>query len=547
MVIFLCLSANANAQTKNYATILADQSNVTNAGLAHDGLLATRADVVAKTNTLVFPGYQGAIELQFPTTLPANTTTYIRIASDDNILAPLIGGNLGGLLSSVLGVLLTGNQEFSVDAKLDGGSPILTGNSTTPSQFATDRLRIVQSAATPAEYYIRITPNSPYNRIRLTNKIGNAVVGLGVEKKLYVYDAYYLTGVLSCGDPTYTSFSATSIVSLGDATVTNPQHAITSLTTDYSVLTMGALSVASTIEQTVYFDGLSSSTDTFGVRLSLPQSLLSANVLGGITVIASNGGTAVETYTLSQLIALNLLNLQPDQPITAYFAPNAAVDRITLRVTSVAAVAQNIHFYGVTRTLAAPVITGNNYVCYGSMASLVATTPLPGAQIKWYSTPAGGTPLVTTTSGQAAVSSALTVNTTFYVQLTYGACLSAMLPVTITVISTPAAGIITGEQTVCLTRTPMALSTTAYDSGVGITYKWEISADQAMWATIPDATSFTYQPPVLTKTTYYRRITIHTISGVACPSLPSNVIKVTTRNCMVISNPMVRQRIKSGV
>jgi len=264
-VFFLLFVTGLKAQSKVYAMAMVSNDHVTNASLGHDGLLATKADLVAKSNTLVFAGYDASIELEFASQLPANTPSYVKITTEDNLLRSLVGGSLGGLLSNLLGILLTGNQEFVVEAPLNSGTPVLTGSSTAASQFGTDKLRIVQNDA--GEYFVRIMPDLPYNRIKITNKVGNALLGLGATRTLSVYDAYYITGASHCGEPSYTSFTASGTLSLASTGVTNPQNAITSGTTDFSVLSMGLLAVGSTIEQTVYYEGPSDASDIFAIRL----------------------------------------------------------------------------------------------------------------------------------------------------------------------------------------------------------------------------------------------------------------------------------------
>lgn len=545
-VFFLLFICNLNAQTKVYATSSPGNSHVTNISNAHDSNLTTKADLIAKSNTLVLAGYDSFIELQFATTLPANTTTYIRITSEDNLLASLIGGSLGDLLSSLVGVVLIGNQEFSVEASLNGGTALINGSSTVSSQFGTDRLRIVQNAASPTQYFIRIIPDQPYNRIKLTNKVGSALLGLGATRTLSVYDAYYLTGTATCGEPTYTSYNATSVVNLASTGVTNPQNVLTASTSDFSKFDIGLLGVGPSIEQTVYFEGLSSATDSFGVRLSLPQGLLDVGVASNISVIASNGATVVQTKTLAELLTLNLLTMSGGQITNIIMTPGAPVDRITVKLSAVASVAQTLNFYGVTKTLAKPVITQNNPVCSGSSASLIATTPIVGAQLKWYDSAAATNLLAMTNSGETFTPPAITANTTYYVLQTLGGCSGFIQSVPVTVVSKPSAGVIEGVQTVCYNKTPSLLTSVSADNGVGISYRWESSLDEVTWSPIASSNAVTYQPSGLTKSTFFRRITINTANGIDCESIPTNTIKVSAKNCMVIANPMVAQRIKNG-
>ena len=61
--------------------------------------------------------YRGKIELEFPTTVPAGKTTYVRIDFDQDVLNSLIGGNLGSGLADLLGTVVLGNHYFTISAK----------------------------------------------------------------------------------------------------------------------------------------------------------------------------------------------------------------------------------------------------------------------------------------------------------------------------------------------------------------------------------------------------------------------------------------------
>jgi hypothetical protein len=99
--------------------------------------------------------------------------------------------------------------------------------------------------------------------------------------------------------------------------------------------------------------------------------------------------------------------------------------------------------------------------------------------------------------------------------------------------------------------TPTILTSPPGGIGTGsgtITYKWESSVNGTSgWTLIAGESGPTYQPPVLHSTRYYRRITVSTsiIGGITatCESGPTGTVVVTTKNCKVITNPMVRSRV----
>ncbi|OXA66995.1 hypothetical protein B0A61_09635 [Flavobacterium aquatile LMG 4008 = ATCC 11947] len=411
------------------ASIISNQNEVDVATNAIDNDLTTKADVRASTGVLLGIGaYSGFLELEFPSTLPANTTSYVKIDTDDNILPALLGGSLGGLLSDVLGSVLIGNQEFTVQAK-NVNTVVLEGNSQIANSFANNNLRIVINSQN--EYFIALTPSLPYNRIRLTNRVGS-LLGLGNVKRLGVYGAFYVENPDVCGSASYTSFDGAGLnldlLGLGGAGVTNPHHVIDSDVNNFSHLSLGVIAIAGSINQTVYFDGLSQSSDQFLIRLKVDPSLLALGVANNIQIIGYNNLTVVQSANLNSLLNLDLLTLlQGNQIATIPFAPNAPVNRIMVQYNSLLNVqlTQSLDLYDIKRVPPPPTIsdafTLNPVICSGAAASLVAET-ITDTVINWYSQPVGGVLLATTNSGQPFVTGILTENTTFYAAAKRATC-----------------------------------------------------------------------------------------------------------------------------
>ncbi|RDI09725.1 hypothetical protein [Flavobacterium sp. AG291] len=460
------------SQTRVYASS-ATSFQSDNVPQSYDQNLTTAAQVRASTGILVGVGqYSGYVELQYPGLVPANTTSYVKITTDDNLLPSLLGGNLGGLLADVLGAVLIGNQEFTVEAK-NNTTVVLDGDSNVAGDFAGDRLRIVINAA--GEYFVAITPASAYNRIRLTNRVGS-LLGLNNVKTLNVFEAFYDSAPANCGSPAFTSFSGSGItldaLQLGSAGVQNPQFAIDANTTNFSVLSLGLLGVGSTISQTVYFEGLSGATDQFNVRLRAVGTLLDLNLANNVNIMSYNGGTQVTNQTLSSLLTLNLLNMQGGVITTIPINPGAPVDRIVVSFNSLvgASVAQNLEFYGVTRTVAPPTITppvgGSYFACSGGTASLIATTAA-GNELRWYTTATGGT-ATTLASGVPYVTTALTATTTFYVAAAKIGCPEessrVAVPVTVTSVATPTTN--NASQQFCSFASPTVANLQVNEPGV---------------------------------------------------------------------------------
>src|SRR5690606_22815197 len=199
LLTLLC-STNFYGQTK----ILANTVTYTSPNNKTGGLLGpyNMPTVLDQTNAIVddntyarllaSPGlalglgsYQGVIELQCPSTLPANTWSYIRLQGDGDLFKALLGGSLGNVLGGVLGSVLVGNQEMVFDARL-GTTSVLLRNST--QGFGTDDVKLLVDEN--GNYMLAMRPSSAYDRIRITNRTGS-LLGLGAEKTLDVYNAFY--------------------------------------------------------------------------------------------------------------------------------------------------------------------------------------------------------------------------------------------------------------------------------------------------------------------------------------------------------------------
>ncbi len=464
IVIFLLACFSINAQEQSFATTILNQENVDNANLSVNGNLTDFAEVRASSGTLIFNAYDGVLELSYGQLLPANTTSYIKIETEDDLLPTLLGGSLGNLLADVLGVVLIGNQEFTVTAK-DGNTEVLSATSTDPNSFSGNRTRIITDI--DGNYYIALTPSQAYSSIEITNHIGS-LIGLNQERSLRVYGAFYGSTAPDCNAPNFTSFDGTGLnldlINLGGAGVTNIENAIDNDPTSYSELSLGIVSVAASIEQIIYFQNQSDATDDVKIRLAVDPSLLALGVANNIEFEAYNGATLVASLDLNSLLNLELLNLlQSNSPIDIGFETSSPINRVVVRYSALlnTSLSQRLDLYEVTLTPNIPEIgaaSQNLSICSGETASLIATTTAANTQLKWYDSPQDGNLLATVESGEAFITVPLQDDTTFYVSSIKNGCTqeSARTPVVVVVNSTPGASDIdvTGfDDDICLTET----------------------------------------------------------------------------------------------
>ena len=480
LLLLLFFTSSLEAQsTKVYATQVVSETYTTSSGSAVDGSLSTSATVSAGAGLVAgIGGYSGYIELSYPELLPANTTSYVKIQTQDNLLPALLGGSLGGVLANVLGAVLIGNQEFTIQAK-NGNNVLLQGDSQDLGEFATERLRVVTDQT--GDFYIAITPAQQYNRIRVRNRLGS-LLGLFNTRTLQVFESFYVSGSDDCGIASFTSFTGDGtnldLLNLGSVGVTNPQNAIDGNLNNFSQISLGILAVNASIQQTVYFNRLSEAGEEFNIRLKVDPSLLALGVGNSIQIIASNGTTTVDTRTLNSLLNLDLLTLlQGNQTATIPFAPTSPADRITVRYSSLLNVqlTQSLDLYEVLRVPKPPTIsnpvTQNTSICSGTTASLTATVPASD-QVRWYNSATGGTLLATLASGTPYVTTALNSTTTFYAAAIRTNCTqeSRRVPVVVQVIATPTAADITIPSTLTACQGNITLSPTSAIGGATIKY-----------------------------------------------------------------------------
>lgn len=206
-------------------------------------------------------------------------------------------------------------------------------------------------------------------------------------------------------------------------------------------------------------------------------------------------------------------------------------------------------------------IAASQTICYNAapatLTSSAAGTGAGGFTYRWEWSPNGSAPWTNAGVTTADYSPGALTVTRHFRRVTIpvnGTCDAYSNVIIVSVAAQTTEGSISaGTQSICMDTAPALLGSTTVNLGTGsgtITYRWESSANGSTgWTVITGATGPTYQPPVLKKTTYYRRTTIatYTVSGntATCESAPTGTAIVTTRNCKVITNPMIYQKVKT--
>lgn len=485
-ILLIIIQFEVKAQSPVFSTIISSELEVDNSGNAIDENLATFANIRASSGIAIGIGsYTGHLELQYSSLLAPNTTSYIKVNSDEDLLPFLLGGNLGNLLADIGGSVLLGNQEFTVEAK-NVNTNVLQGNSNNPSDFASNMLKVVVD--TNNDYFIAVSPDVSYDRIRLTNRIGS-LLGLNNTRNLNVYGSFYTSGTSSCGLPSYTSFSGSGLsldlLNIGGAGVSDPGFAIDNNLNTFSQLSLGIIGVAGEIEQTFYFDSTSNISDNSYISLAINPSLLQVGIADNIQIEGFNGSQQLFSGTLSSLLNVDLLGLlQSGNSTTIGFSPNATIDRITVRLSSLLNVSlvQELRVYEVYRAPAIPIIdpqSENISICDGSTADLIAETQDLSAELRWYDAESGGNLLATLNSGDTFTTPVLNIDTTYYVATANPSCPeeSPRVPVAINVVAIPTQNDITvlGNELPICSSSEVVLTPTSPING---TFTWYFDANR---------------------------------------------------------------------
>ncbi|QQL50415.1 gliding motility-associated C-terminal domain-containing protein [Mucilaginibacter ginkgonis] len=376
-------------------------------------------------------------------------------------------------------------------------------NGATAAGPAVGAATLVTALSNNNQVELTLTPTQAYDRVRVTLDGGL----VGALSSIYLYDAWYEgPGPVACNtaiDELHGISSAILGLGVNVGGVANPQLAIDGNLNTASTLNAGISALGAYAQQTVIYSSPSVVGDSVKLTLSIPQSLIDAQVFNVIAVSTANGNTDNNDarFLNSSLLTVRLLDLTNNRrKVTVTFVPTKVFDRVQLRLGGVANVLSSLDFYEAQRILPQPVVTYNGgstaniQVCAGTTATLNVTAAA-NTTYSWYTAPTGGTLVAT---GTSFTTPALTATTTYYVAAMRNGCTdaSARTPVTINVLPAPAAPVIaTTSATVCAGQTATFTAATV----AGITTKWYTAATGGTAI----FTGNTFTTPALSQTTSY--------------------------------------------
>ena len=182
-------------------------------------------------------------------------------------------------------------------------------------------------------------------------------------------------------------------------------------------------------------------------------------------------------------------------------------------------------------------ISGDQSVCAGQIPAVFQNvsdaTPAGEITYQWFGSRDGFTfTLIEGATGSSYQSEALT-DTTWFKRVALSIynddCLSESNTIRVNIYSDIDGGEIEGEQIMCEGGNPDWILGVTKASGNGsFTYQWQMSTNGVNFTNIPGATELGFDPDVLTRSTWYRRLAFREgTDGSGCNTGSSNVVKIT--------------------
>ncbi|QSW89520.1 gliding motility-associated C-terminal domain-containing protein [Flavobacterium endoglycinae] len=324
---------------------------------------------------------------------------------------------------------------------------------------------------------------------------------------------------------------------------TNPNNSVDANAATAARLTVPVGLINGWIQQTLQFINPGKAGDIVDVDLELPGGLADLSLLGAVSLATYNGATYNNDRVSinNPLVTLQLLS---GNRFKASVVAGANFDRVEIRLGGLATVLTTVDIYQATYRFKAPAITGDTTICSGQSTTLTAALAV-GETVNWYSAATGGSSLASTAS---FTTPALTVPTTYYVEVTRNGCVnSERNPVQILIDNPIAPTVTTSPTTICSGQTA---TLTVQAPIAGTTYNWY---DAATGGTLLfTGTSFT-TPALIANTNYYVEAVIGTCAAPTrttvsltvnpLPAVPtfasSNVIIQSGQSAtLAVSNPV---------
>lgn len=309
--------------------------------------------------------------------------------------------------------------------------------------------------------------------------------------------------------------------------VSNPSNPVNNANlNDFSTfnITVGLLGVS--VYQDLIFPSVNADLgcDSLVIGVGDGSALLTAALLGGVTIESYNGSTANGDVTNVSASILRLLSSDTTRG-EIFVRPTKAFDRVRISLTSslVGALSNYRLYYAYTNKtlLPASTVAGGDTVtvCAGNTATITASDTVAGVTFNWFTQPSGGTAVFT----GSVYSVAPTATTTYYVEADLGSCSSpSRASVTVVVNPLPTVpALVSAAVTVC-SGNPATFMVQSPQAGT--TYNWYTVSTGGT----PVATGTTFTTPSATTSQNYYLEAVSATTGCASASRATAALTVNT-------------------
>jgi len=210
-------------------------------------------------------------------------------------------------------------------------------------------------------------------------------------------------------------------------------------------------------------------------------------------------------------------------------------------------------------SLPSPAITRDTSYCLTSIGTPITATisanSITSGLGTWRFLSGPTTPLIAN-QNHATTSVSNLLNGVYFLEWTVanGKCPPHLDTLKLTIYQ-PMVANIGSNQTICSGQTPLFLSSAIPTGGTGTyTFKWQQSTNGTSYTDIPGATLMLYQPPSLTSTIWYRRITYsgtcefvsNAVQIIVQPAIANNIIAPNSAVCIGVVSPIIYGSTPTG-
>ncbi|MCH7396482.1 gliding motility-associated C-terminal domain-containing protein [Belliella sp. DSM 107340] len=491
LILFIGNTSFLKAQfDREFATEVSFQENVNNGTNAVDGQLDTFARLTSNSGLALGIGASvGILEINFPNSIPANTSSYIKLDFDIEVLRALLGGSPSGLGTNLLQNDLFGNHTLEIQAR-NGNDIILSGSTATPENFTGEELRVIVDEN--GEFYISIKPSQTYQSIRLIDR-SSALLGLGIQNSTDIFGVFIVPQNQDCIAPLFTGLNLNNfnlVNLLGTQPVEDPENILNNDPLTFSELNLTAVNQDASIEQFVIFSDFSPAGSYFSLRFRFGDDNIGTQDLSRVIIKAFDNSEQVSEQSLSDIVnAEAIQRLQNGEFVDILFQIDDPANKISIsyeRNSAGLGDLPSLQLASISRGLQKPEATEEQLeieVCEGENVQLSANTA-DDLLLRWYDVPEGGAPLAELQVDMPFTSPEITENQIFYVASYDPNCLLESERVAISVILAPTLMegdiiVIGNEDVTCfgdeIQLSPQLIEGVTFDENL-INYRWYLDA-----------------------------------------------------------------------